>query len=156
VAETFKAEAQRDRANLQIKTTTFPKQSTTKKATEGEELKKLDEASYEDDLSDEENEDDEYDDDDEDMENDELDEDEEVMTQCPDYCKCAGQYAAAMTATYVSVFLIGSLCNRKIFHSATVDKGAADRLLPAASAILYTTYFFTSAKSLSRGKLAAP
>jgi len=117
VAETFKAEAQRDRTNLQIKTTALPRQSTTKKATEGEELKKFDEASsYEDDLSDEENEDDEYDEDDEDMEDDELDEDEEVMTQCPDYCKCAGQYAAAMTATYVSAFLIGSLYNHKIFH----------------------------------------
>jgi len=112
VAETFKAEAQRDRANLQIKTTALPRQSTTKKIAEGEELKKFDDASYEDDLSDEENEDDEYDEDDDDMEDDELDEDEEVMTQCPDYCKCAGQYAAAMTATYVSAFLIGSLYNR--------------------------------------------
>lgn len=99
MAETFKAEAQRDRASLQIKPTARSNESTTEKedsAEEGEELKTMD-MPYDDDMSDEENEDDEeYDDDDD------VDEDEEVMIQCPDYCKCAGQYAAAMTATYVS------------------------------------------------------
>ncbi|EZA61307.1 Insulin-like growth factor-binding protein complex acid labile subunit [Ooceraea biroi] len=100
VAETFKAEAQRDRANLQIKTTARPSQSTTEEdsAEEGEELKKFDDVSYEDEDSDEEDEDGDYDDE-EDSEEDELEEDEEVITQCPNYCKCAGQYAAAMTAT---------------------------------------------------------
>lgn len=56
---------------------------------------------YEDeDLSDEENENDEYDENDD--EDDDLDDDEAVMMDCPDYCKCAGQYASAMSATYVS------------------------------------------------------
>lgn len=111
MAETFKAEAQRDRANLKHKTT--PSQSTTESTQEeGEELKKFNDVSYEDEDS-EEDEDDEYDDDDEDMEeDDELDEDDEmIMMQCPDYCKCVGQYAAAMTATYVSAFLIKLLYN---------------------------------------------
>ncbi|CAL7943817.1 unnamed protein product [Xylocopa violacea] len=34
-----------------------------------------------------------------DEEDDDVEEYEEVMTQCPDYCKCAGEYAAATTAT---------------------------------------------------------
>jgi len=95
VAETLKAEAQRDRA---IKTIA---KSTTKKAQKVkiEDIKKFEDMQYEDDLSDEENENDEYDENDED---DDLDDDEGVMMQCPDYCKCAGQYASAMSATYVS------------------------------------------------------
>lgn len=58
---------------------------------------------YEDDSSEEEENEneDEYDDEDDDDEYDEEPEDDEqVMTQCPDYCKCAGEYAAASTATY--------------------------------------------------------
>ncbi|KAK9310620.1 hypothetical protein QLX08_000161 [Tetragonisca angustula] len=57
---------------------------------------------YEDDSSEEEENEneDEYDDEDDDDEYDEEPEDDEqVMTQCPDYCKCAGEYAAASTAT---------------------------------------------------------
>lgn len=57
-----------------------------------------------DNLSDEENEDDDdYSDEEyEDEDLSEVDDDEEVMTECPDYCKCTGQYASATTATYVS------------------------------------------------------
>lgn len=70
---------------------------------EGEELKKA-EADDDDTFSDENDDDDDFSD--EEYEDEDLlpgvDDDEEVMTECPDYCKCAGQYAAAMTATYVS------------------------------------------------------
>ncbi|XP_029162036.1 insulin-like growth factor-binding protein complex acid labile subunit [Nylanderia fulva] len=95
VAETLKAEAQRDR------TTTKPSKSTTKKvksAAEDEEFKKFDDAPF-DELDNENDEDDYYDENEDDDEDSDLNDDEEVMTQCPDYCKCAGQYAAAMTAT---------------------------------------------------------
>lgn len=44
---------------------------------------------------------DEYEDEDRDENDDEPEDDEQVMTQCPDYCKCAGEYAAVTTATYV-------------------------------------------------------
>ncbi|XP_076752750.1 leucine-rich repeat domain-containing glycoprotein 150 isoform X2 [Xylocopa sonorina] len=37
--------------------------------------------------------------DDDEEEDEDVEEYEEVMTQCPDYCKCAGEYAAATTAT---------------------------------------------------------
>jgi len=71
---------------------------------EGKELKKPESMLYEDDnLSDEENEDDDFG---SDEEYEGVDDDEEVMTECPDYCKCTGQYAAATTATYVSNRLI--------------------------------------------------
>lgn len=97
VAETLKAEAQRDHTDLRIKTTAKPSNSTTEKvklAAENEELWNIDEM-----YDEEENKNDEENYYDEDGELD--DDDEEVMTQCPDYCKCAGQYAAATTATYV-------------------------------------------------------
>lgn len=105
VAETFKAEAQRDElVDLQkIKTTAKPSKSTTKKVKpteESKEFKKFDDLPYDEEES--EDDDDDYYEEDEDTD---LNDDEEVMTQCPDYCKCAGQYAAAMTATYVSQFL---------------------------------------------------
>lgn len=77
-----------------------PIKSITKKvkpAAESMEFKKFDDMPY--DEEDNENDEEEYYEEDEDTD---LDDDEEVMTQCPDYCKCAGQYAAAMTATYVS------------------------------------------------------
>lgn len=48
-----------------------------------------------DDDDDDDDEDDNTDDDDDD---DEINEDEEVMAGCPDYCRCAGQYVAAVTA----------------------------------------------------------
>lgn len=109
VAETFKAEAQRDHANLRSRSLTKSSQSSTtekvKVTAEDEELKKFGDMPYEDNLSDEYDEDEDADDDDDEDEDDddedvgdELDDDEEVMTQCPDYCKCSGQYAAAMTA----------------------------------------------------------
>ncbi|XP_032662779.1 uncharacterized protein LOC116840319 [Odontomachus brunneus] len=105
VAETFKAEAQRDRADLNVKTTVKSSQPTTdkpnvvietEKLIETVKLKKFDDMPYEDDL-------DEYADIDGDVddegEGDAIDDEEEVMMECPDHCKCAGQYAAAMTAT---------------------------------------------------------
>lgn len=102
VAETLKAEAQRDRTDLRIKTTVKPIMSITKKVkptTESTEFKKFDDMPY--DEEDNENEEEDYYEEDEDAD---LNDDEEVMTQCPDYCKCVGQYAAAMTVTYVSQF----------------------------------------------------
>ncbi|XP_016917993.2 leucine-rich repeat-containing G-protein coupled receptor 5 [Apis cerana] len=59
------------------------------------------ENSYEDDLSEDEEDEseDEYEDEDRDENDDEPEDDEQVMTQCPDYCKCAGEYAAVTTAT---------------------------------------------------------
>lgn len=102
VAETLKAEAQRDHTDLRIKTTVKPIMSITKKvksATESMEFKKFDDMPY--DEEDNENEEEDYYEEDADEDAD-LNDDEEVMTQCPDYCKCAGQYAAATTATYVS------------------------------------------------------
>lgn len=107
VAKTLKAEAQKD-INFQAKKTLKPNKTNVSKSLlgEGEELKKLDDMPYEDNLNDEENDDDDDDDDDfsdEEYEEEDMlpgvDDDEEVMTQCPDYCKCAGQYAAATTAT---------------------------------------------------------
>ncbi|XP_011147036.1 protein artichoke isoform X1 [Harpegnathos saltator] len=108
VAETFKAEAQRDRANLLMKTTakpSRPSKPTMKKANvvlESEKLQKFDDMPYEDELSDEyadlDDEDDDIGDIDKDLE-DELNDEESVMMECPDHCKCAGQYAAAMTAS---------------------------------------------------------
>lgn len=71
-------------------------------------LDKDEDAPYEDDMNEDEEyeNEDEYDDTDEDdNENDqEPEDDEQVMTQCPDYCKCSGEYAAVSTATYVSSF----------------------------------------------------
>ncbi|CAK9801615.1 Insulin-like growth factor-binding protein complex acid labile subunit [Anthophora quadrimaculata] len=70
--------------------------SATKKLFENED------APYEDDLSeDEEDENDEeyYDPDVAQDDEEESESDEQVMTQCPDYCRCAGEYAAATTAT---------------------------------------------------------
>lgn len=106
MAETLKAEAQRDHTDLRTKTTAKPSMSTTKKVkpAEDEELKKFDDAPF-DELENENDEDDDYYENEDDDEDSELNDDEEVMTQCPDYCKCAGQYAAAMTATYVSQLL---------------------------------------------------
>lgn len=44
--------------------------------------------------------DDEYDDEDDDEDEDDISDEEEIMTECPDYCRCSGQYAAATTARY--------------------------------------------------------
>lgn len=72
----------------------------TEELVEAEKLKKIVDVLAYDDLSDE------YadldDDTDDEGEGDVIDDEEEVMMECPDHCKCAGQYAAAMTATYVS------------------------------------------------------
>lgn len=109
VAQTLKAEAKRIRPSEPVTTTKLPatkadfinttKDSATDKLLEGEE-----DTPYESDLS--ENEEDEGDDeyDDEDEDDDEPEDDEQIMTQCPDYCRCAGEYAAATTATYVLGF----------------------------------------------------
>ncbi|XP_057327363.1 uncharacterized protein LOC130668878 [Microplitis mediator] len=64
---------------------------------------------YGDDLDDDEDDDDEDDDDDNDEDDsddgddddygdDDVEDEEDIMTNCPDYCRCAGQYAAATTA----------------------------------------------------------
>lgn len=107
MAKTFKAEAQRDSVNLRTKTTSKPNKIAKANSLLGEDKdwKKLEPIPYDDDnVNDEENDDDDFSDEeyeDEDLLPD-VDDDEEVMTECPDYCKCAGQYAAATTATYVS------------------------------------------------------
>lgn len=102
VAETLKAEAQRDHTDLRIKTTAKPSNSTTKKVKLAEIKDFMYDTTY-DDGEESENDEEDYYNEDGDTELD--DDDEEVMTQCPDYCKCAGQYAAATTATYVSQLL---------------------------------------------------
>lgn len=64
---------------------------------------------YGDDLDDDEDDDDDDDDDDNDEDDsddgddddygdDDVEDEEDIMTNCPDYCRCAGQYAAATTA----------------------------------------------------------
>lgn len=63
---------------------------------ESEDMVYNDELDDEDEEDEDEDDDEEYDDDDED-DGDGLDEDE-VNTQCPESCKCVGQYAAATTA----------------------------------------------------------
>ncbi|XP_015430593.1 PREDICTED: uncharacterized protein LOC107187100 [Dufourea novaeangliae] len=106
VAKTLKAEARRIRPSYSISTTkptTAGNNDEQSNTTEDRDIKKLldaEDAPYEDGLSKDEEDDsaEEYDGDDEDEE-DELDDDEQVMTECPDYCTCAGQYAAATTAT---------------------------------------------------------
>lgn len=107
MAATFKAEAERDHirsmldrlrnmSSLPIKDKVYEK------------LKTFDDVPY-DELNDEEVDDEAYDDDTDDLaldddDDDDDDDDEEVMTQCPNYCRCSGQYATTMTATYVFVF----------------------------------------------------
>ncbi|XP_017876712.1 uncharacterized protein LOC108622994 isoform X2 [Ceratina calcarata] len=85
IAETTTAET--TTAAVTVKNMTAD--SAIKKLVEGEEP-------YDDDVSENEEDesDDEYDDDDEDTED-----EEEVLPECPEYCKCAGEYAAATTAT---------------------------------------------------------
>ena len=106
IAETFKAEAQRTRplhSTSTAKPTTADVTDKNYSTVEDNAIKKLLEAediSFDDDFS--ENEEEESDDDykdDADENEDELNDDEQVMTECPDYCKCAGEYAAATTAT---------------------------------------------------------
>lgn len=108
IAETFKAEAQRTRplhSTSTAKPTTANVTDKNHSTVEDSVIKKLPEAedvSFDDDFSEneEEDSDDDYKDDADENE-DELNDDEQVMTECPDYCKCAGEYAAATTATYV-------------------------------------------------------
>ncbi|KAL6263720.1 hypothetical protein P5V15_003806 [Pogonomyrmex californicus] len=105
MAKALKAEAQRDSTNVRTKATSKRLNKPTKSDLEKENedfnkkfvIPPYDDNSDDDDSEDSEDEElseEEYD---EDLED--LDDDEEVMIQCPDYCKCAGQYAAAMTAT---------------------------------------------------------
>ncbi|XP_017758503.1 PREDICTED: insulin-like growth factor-binding protein complex acid labile subunit isoform X1 [Eufriesea mexicana] len=104
VAQTFKAEAKKIRP-LNFSTTAKPigANNATEENSGISKWVPDEDVPYEDDISeDEEDEnDDEYDDGDEDDDenDDEPEYDEQVMTQCPDYCKCAGEYAAATTAT---------------------------------------------------------
>ena len=102
IAQTFKAEAQRTRP-LHSPSTAKPTTANVTDKVEDSAIKKLLEAedeSFDDDFSEneEEDSDDDYKDDADENE-DELNDDEQVMTECPDYCKCAGEYAAATTAT---------------------------------------------------------
>ncbi|KAG7205516.1 hypothetical protein KM043_007497 [Ampulex compressa] len=101
VAETLKAESKRFRVNLGVTSTARPVSKVN--ATQDRAMKKLledEDMPYEDELGDDGDEDEEDEDeyDDGEDEDDELDNDEEVMTRCPDYCRCSGQYAAATTA----------------------------------------------------------
>lgn len=69
------------------------------------------------DAGDEDDDDDDYDvddddDDEDDDEDDDINDDEEVMTGCPDYCRCVGQYAAATTARLVGYFFLRSEMNQ--------------------------------------------
>nr|XP_033325595.1 podocan isoform X2 [Megalopta genalis] len=88
VEKAFRAEAQRYK----------PVATRSNSTTDASAIKKLLDAengTYDDLTEEEENESqDTYDDDD-----DEFEDDEQVLTGCPDYCKCAGEYAAATTAT---------------------------------------------------------
>ncbi|XP_076178791.1 leucine-rich repeat domain-containing glycoprotein 150 isoform X1 [Ptiloglossa arizonensis] len=110
VAKTLKAEAQRTKLmnpTTKMKSTTVKSNDDT--TFEDRAMKKLFEAEdfpYEDDLNeDEEDETDGDGDDNGDGDGDgEIDYQEfvvdaQVMTQCPNYCRCAGEYAAATTAT---------------------------------------------------------
>lgn len=104
VAKVIKAQAQRPRLEPRLpttKTVLLPSASKSTNPTEGRAMKDLLQAEtdvqYTDDL-DEDDDDDDDDDEDEDNYDDEDDDDEQVMTQCPDYCRCSGQYAAATTA----------------------------------------------------------
>lgn len=105
VAQTLKAEANRVRP-LNLTSTARPTTIVSiNNSTEDSAIKKLledENAPYEDDVSEDEEDEseDDYDDDDEDDENEEdPEDDEQLMTQCPDYCRCAGEYAAVTTAT---------------------------------------------------------
>lgn len=83
-----------------------------------------------DDLSDEEENEsqDDYED-----EEDELDDDEQVLTGCPDHCKCAGEYAAATTAT----------CN-KFVDEQTFGTGIAHLRIENADPIVLGPHAFRS------------
>lgn len=84
---------------------------------------------YDDMTEEEENENlDDYDDDD-----DELDDDEQVLSGCPDYCKCAGEYAAATTAT----------CN-KFEDEQTFGTGIAHLRIENAGSIVLGPHAFRS------------
>ena len=76
-------------------------------------------AGDEDDDDDDDYDDEDDDDDDDEDEDDDINDDEEVMSGCPDYCRCVGQYAAATTARYVFFFywMIDFCCGRKIYYS---------------------------------------
>ncbi|XP_050477184.1 toll-like receptor 3 isoform X2 [Bombus huntii] len=89
-------------------------------------LDKDEDAPYEDDMNEDEEyeNEDEYDDTDEDdNENDqEPEDDEQVMTQCPDYCKCSGEYAAVSTATCTKLVEHQSF-DRNIVHLRIENAG---------------------------------
>ncbi|XP_054014167.1 uncharacterized protein LOC128895522 [Hylaeus anthracinus] len=103
VARTLKAEARRIRpliASSSARPSSANVIDDINSTTEDSVIKKLleaEDAPYEDDLN--EDEEDESDSDSNSDYDDEINDDEEVMTQCPDYCRCAGEYAAVTTAT---------------------------------------------------------
>lgn len=68
-----------------------------------------------------------------DDEEDELDDDEQVLTGCPDHCKCAGEYAAAATAT----------CN-KFVDEQTFGTGIAHLRIENAAPIALGPHAFRS------------
>ncbi|XP_034947927.1 uncharacterized protein Gp150 isoform X2 [Chelonus insularis] len=118
VAKVIKAEAQRTRPKkrlnnpITLSTTSVPPSSQPVSTTESRAMKELleaetdvtyndmadddDEDDDEDDDSDEDDDDD--DDDDDEYNDDDIDDEEDVMTNCPDYCRCSGQFTSATTA----------------------------------------------------------
>ncbi|XP_011882249.1 PREDICTED: toll-like receptor 3 [Vollenhovia emeryi] len=128
VAKTLKAEAQRDSINLRTKTTPKPSKTIVKLNSildQGEELKKLEPMGYEDDNSYEDTDDDLSDEEYED-EDSRVDDNEEIMTECPDYCKCVGQYASATTATCTKLTndqSFGSIAHLRIENAGEIQLG---------------------------------
>ncbi|XP_063995974.1 insulin-like growth factor-binding protein complex acid labile subunit [Diachasmimorpha longicaudata] len=99
LAKALNAAAQKGRTEHRPSTPTLPTPKPTSMA-EGKAMQELVEAetdvAYDDDEGDLDDDDD--DDDDDDYDDDDIEDEEEIMTQCPDYCRCVGQYAAATTA----------------------------------------------------------
>lgn len=105
LAKVIKAEAKKSRPSQRVPKISTTAASASYNTTENRALKALVEAEdmvNNDELEGEDEDDDDYGDDDEDEDEDDEDGDdideEEIMTQCPDYCRCIGQYAAATTA----------------------------------------------------------
>ncbi|KAK0179101.1 hypothetical protein PV327_007923 [Microctonus hyperodae] len=111
VAKVIKAQAQRPQSKQRMSLTTsssiIPSSAKLANPLRSRAMKDLllaetdaayDDDQDEDDEDDEDAEDDDDDDDDDDSYDEDDTDDEEVMINCPDYCKCIGQYAAATTA----------------------------------------------------------
>lgn len=117
VEKAFRAEAQRYK----------PAAAKSNGTTDASAIKKLLDAengTYDDLTEEEESESqDAYDDDDDE----EFEDDEQVLTGCPDYCKCAGEYAAATTATcnkFVEDQTFGTgIAHLRIEHAEPISLG---------------------------------